>query len=723
MTEPLTHTPQVKRLERSPSDRVVAGVSGGLGRYFDLNPAVFRLGFVVLTLLGGAGLLIYLAAVLVIPDEGEEQSIAAEVLAERRDRPWPLVGLGLIGVATLVLISRGRALAERRRRLGRSLARRRARHPLDEPPRQPRHGGSRSRRPSRVSVLLAAAIARHGRRVRLVQRQPRRRRRRPRRTHRRPPPRSSRRTSSASAASASTSRTPASRRRPTIEARVGVGELRVIVPRDARVSRRRTRRRPASVHRARPERRRHGTPAVTRRPRPDADDRRPGRRRPHRRRSARRDRRSRRFPSSAASDDRVLAGVCGGLAATLGVDATLVRLVFALLALAGGAGILLYFALWVYAAGRRAWIAAALVVLSALALLLALGLSTRGRRSAPACSSRASRSSRARGGSLRPGGSLPIAGIALDDGRRRRPAQPPRRVAARCSRRAPLPARSLLVVGPWLWQLAEAERTERIRLEERAEVAARVHDSVLQTLALVQRARARAARASPRSRAARSASCAAGSTAAASARRTRSATRSPRRPPRSRSCTASGSSSRARGDCPLDDAVGQVVLAAREAMTNAAKFSGADEISVYAEVDDDAVSVFVRDRGAGFDRAAVASDRRGIAESIEGRMARAGGRADRHVVAGRGHRGRADAAERRCVVKPRRARRRPRALPRRRARRAGRRRRDRRRGRLGRRGGAADPRARSGRRPARRPPARRRRRGGDRRASRRSGPA
>src|SRR3954468_10807011 len=106
MTQPLTHTAQVKRLERS-SNRVVAGVSGGLGRYFDLNPAVFRLGFVVLTLLGGAGLLVYLAAVLVIPDEGKDASIAAEVLAERRDRPWPLVGLGLIGVATLVLVARG----------------------------------------------------------------------------------------------------------------------------------------------------------------------------------------------------------------------------------------------------------------------------------------------------------------------------------------------------------------------------------------------------------------------------------------------------------------------------------------------------------------------------------------------------------------------------------------------------------------------------------------
>ena len=53
------------------------------------------------------------------------------------------------------------------------------------------------------------------------------------------------------------------------------------------------------------------------------------------------------------------------------------------------------------------------------------------------------------------------------------------------------------------------------------------------------------------------------------------------------------------GDCPVDAAVGAVVLAAREAMTNAAKFAGVDEIDVYAEVTDEEVSVFVRDRGSG----------------------------------------------------------------------------------------------------------------------------
>jgi signal transduction histidine kinase len=62
-------------------------------------------------------------------------------------------------------------------------------------------------------------------------------------------------------------------------------------------------------------------------------------------------------------------------------------------------------------------------------------------------------------------------------------------------------------------------------------------------------------------------------------------------------------------------------------MTNAAKFADVEEIDVYAEVTDEKLSVFVRDRGAGFDRAAVPADRRGLVESIEGRLERAGGRA------------------------------------------------------------------------------------------------
>ena len=104
--ETITDTPSIKRLERTSSDRVLAGVCGGLGRYFDLSPAFYRLGFVVLTLLGGAGILIYLAAVLVIPEQGKPASIAEEALAERREKPWPLVGLGLAVVALAVLLAR-----------------------------------------------------------------------------------------------------------------------------------------------------------------------------------------------------------------------------------------------------------------------------------------------------------------------------------------------------------------------------------------------------------------------------------------------------------------------------------------------------------------------------------------------------------------------------------------------------------------------------------------
>src|SRR6201987_5142950 len=93
-----------------------------------------------------------------------------------------------------------------------------------------------------------------------------------------------------------------------------------------------------------------------------------------------------------SSDDRVIAGVCGGIGARLAVDPTLVRLVFAILALAGGAGILVYLALWIYARGRRALPAAALLAVASGAMLFGLGLSGTARP---------------------PGGSLPRLGVAL----------------------------------------------------------------------------------------------------------------------------------------------------------------------------------------------------------------------------------------------------------------------------------------------------------------------
>jgi signal transduction histidine kinase len=80
-------------------------------------------------------------------------------------------------------------------------------------------------------------------------------------------------------------------------------------------------------------------------------------------------------------------------------------------------------------------------------------------------------------------------------------------------------------------------------------------------------------------------------------------------------------------DCPPDAHLEPLVLAAREAMVNAARHSGADVVSVYVEVEPQRATVFVRDRGQGFDVDAVPSDRRGVSESIVGRLARHGGTA------------------------------------------------------------------------------------------------
>lgn len=94
-----------KELHRSREDRLLAGVAGGLGRYFDISPNFFRAGFAILTLVGGAGILLYLAAALVIPEEGRADSIAAEALKRYRDRPWLLAGVALVGIAFLSLVA------------------------------------------------------------------------------------------------------------------------------------------------------------------------------------------------------------------------------------------------------------------------------------------------------------------------------------------------------------------------------------------------------------------------------------------------------------------------------------------------------------------------------------------------------------------------------------------------------------------------------------------
>jgi phage shock protein PspC (stress-responsive transcriptional regulator) len=95
----------LKELRRSREDRVLAGVAGGLGRYFDLSPTFFRVGFAILTLIGGTGILLYVAAALIIPNEGETESIASEALKRHRERPWLLFGLALVAIAMLSIVA------------------------------------------------------------------------------------------------------------------------------------------------------------------------------------------------------------------------------------------------------------------------------------------------------------------------------------------------------------------------------------------------------------------------------------------------------------------------------------------------------------------------------------------------------------------------------------------------------------------------------------------
>lgn len=90
------------------------------------------------------------------------------------------------------------------------------------------------------------------------------------------------------------------------------------------------------------------------------------------------------------------------------------------------------------------------------------------------------------------------------------------------------------------------------------------------------------------------------------------------------------------GDAPLDARLEAVVQAAREAITNAAKFAGSERVDLYAEIGETRVELFVRDRGVGFDPNAVPPDRRGVRDSIVGRVERHGGRASIRSALGEG---------------------------------------------------------------------------------------
>ena len=104
-TDPPLEEAPPRRLVRVHEGRWLGGVTAGLGRYFDVNPLVYRIAFAALALAGGTGVLLYLAAWLVIPSADREESIAVETLREHRDRPWLLLGVGLLGLSAVLILS------------------------------------------------------------------------------------------------------------------------------------------------------------------------------------------------------------------------------------------------------------------------------------------------------------------------------------------------------------------------------------------------------------------------------------------------------------------------------------------------------------------------------------------------------------------------------------------------------------------------------------------
>ena len=352
------------------------------------------------------------------------------------------------------------------------------------------------------------------------------------------------------------------------------------------------------------------------------------------------------FPTVERSErGRVLAGVCAGVADTLGVDATFVRLAVALLSFASGAGIVAYLGGWSLLAApgapapacRRRVVGVVLLVWSVILALGGVGLAgslvwplalvAAGLVLAAGAVTFGLSERRTRLGAA----ILVLAGVVLFLGKNTRGS------ATTLLAPGAVAVALILVLAPWAFRLAherDAERAARIRTEEREELAARVHDSVLQTLALIQREPNDARR------------------VATLARRQERELRAwlyPDREPAAEGTLADAVNAAAAemeelhgvrvevvrtGDAPLDERTNALVLAAREAMANASRHSGAAEVSVFLDAEAGHVALYVRDRGSGFDPDAVAADRRGIADSIRGRMERVGGTA--HIVSAPG---------------------------------------------------------------------------------------
>ncbi|WP_380667322.1 PspC domain-containing protein [Saccharopolyspora griseoalba] len=382
-------------------------------------------------------------------------------------------------------------------------------------------------------------------------------------------------------------------------------------------------------------------------------------------------------PLHRSRDGRLLAGVCAGVAEHLGTRVLWVRIAFAVLCLGGGAGLLAYALLWVFvrqspgsgrtATARERQQGFAVLLLGAGAMVgIGAVLALPAWVTAPLVAAllgvvlvwrEADESQRVR---WRQGARSGVAGTLFAGGNRAWV-----RVAAGSALVAlglvllvgsttsiediptGLLASGATLIGvavltvPWWVRLVgdlNTERASRIRSQERAEIAAHLHDSVLQTLALIQKQ-------------------------AGAEKEVRRLARGQERELRTwlygpdgygaqrEGIESEGAAPKAFaaqlaeicgevedhfaitvqqvvvGDCELDERLHAQLAAAREALVNAAKHAGVSEVSLYAEVEPEQVSIFVRDRGAGFEESEVPDDRHGLADSIRGRMRRRGGEA------------------------------------------------------------------------------------------------
>jgi len=390
-------------------------------------------------------------------------------------------------------------------------------------------------------------------------------------------------------------------------------------------------------------------------------------------------------PLRRSDRDSILGGVCAGLAVRLGLSERTIRVVFCLSAFFGGFGFLAYLAMWILLIRsgedssiaqrlreRRRDLWSRLLLWSAIAVVV-VGVLSGGRigtsgfvvfwlfligavaiwrgssideqvrirafaSAAPVVGVVSVRGWKAVAYRLVPGLALVIIGLNVIG-----------HVGGVWGAAVPALVGAAVLVGgvsillaPWWLQTVRDltnERRARVRAEERATMVAHIHDSVLQTLTLIERA---AASESDVIRLAR-----------AQERELRQWLFDPD--------SLNGSSSSASfailmrrieddvekeygikvelvvvGDCETDERTTALVAAAREATVNSAKWSDASVVSIYAEVETDLISVFVRDQGCGFDPDQVASDRQGIALSIRGRILQSGGTATIRSTPGSG---------------------------------------------------------------------------------------